>query len=1158
MQGRDGIVVSAPDVTRFLTVNVLALPSLQTCLRAVLAPVVVVAGLAGLAGTGTSASAAGAVDGLSQATAAASCWEIKQNDAASPDGTYWILTPQLKVPTRIYCDQTTDGGGWALIGRGRENWTYSYNGKGTPADIASNVTGTAAFAPRQLDSTIVDGLLGGKRFDDPAYGSGVRVRRALDQGGTQWQETRWMFRANSRDRWSWALAAGFPVATATIGDSSVSNTTTREFGADSAYKRLWTQENSRNNYVRGFTFGQGGIGSTAAASYIYSSAAGGAYGTPFSQVFIRPKITSSDLTFTAVPDAGTPAETIRRAPRNGALATEWGVTGIGAGGSAETAGEVQALAQIGGTVFVGGNFTTVQKGASATGDDRVAHGYLAAFDATTGAYIRSFRPVFDNQVKSLVALPNGKLAAGGEFTTVGGTARRGLVVLDPRTGEVDSGWTTTLENRSGTVSVRGLDVGGDYLYLTGAFTHLVRPGVAERYAKGGARIRLSTGNADNAWNPEFNGTGTAVDASDDGTAVYFSGYFTQMRGGQVADRAAAISTASGADKVSSWQPTFSTNGSARYQQAVKQVGDKVWLGGSQHSMFSYDPSTFALENRHITKEGGDLQAITGGNGLVFGGCHCEHWNYSDSSQYDGMSPGSTNITWSQADKIYYVGAWDAATGDYVPEFSPEMRARQGRGAWALLVASDGTLWAGGTMTTAVKENGANQWVGGFVRFAVRPHTAPAGPTNLSATISAAGTKVKWSATAPAGTTYEVLRNDRVVATTTAKETTLPATAATDRFAVRSADSWGNRSASTRVVSPGGGQSVQTLVPEGSTWSYYFDRDTSVGADWKRSFFDASQWKSGAAPLGFGAGPIATSIDVAAGQSRAVTSYFRKKFTIAPGSTYGQVTLTTRADDGIVVHVNGTEIGRANVGDAVVTANTYALSAPRTATAVADERTFTVPVSALRIGENTIAVEVHSMYRSTPDSSMDVAVNATAGSNAPMPASTTTALVPTGSTWSYYADSATPVPASWKTSAAATGSWRTGAGALGWGSGPIATSIDPPQGTTRPLTTYFRRSFTVQSAAALTSATLTTRADDGIAVYVNGTEIGRSNLPAGTLSASTYALTAPSTAAAVASPVLWDIPLGLLVDGPNSIAVEVHSNYRATPSTSMDLSLVATS
>ncbi|MFI5426963.1 hypothetical protein [Aeromicrobium sp. UC242_57] len=304
----------------------------------------------------------------------------------------------------------------------------------------------------------------------------------------------------SRDRWNWSFGAGFPLASVVIGGSAGSNLTTYEFGADTAYRRLWTYESSRNNYVRGFNFGQYGYGTTSADSYIFSSAGGGQYGTPFSQVFIRPKLMSSDLTFAPISASGTPAETIRAVPKNGSLTSSWGVSGIGNGGSSENASEVQAFAQIGSTMYVGGNFTTVLKGADATGSDRVSQPYLAAFNATTGDYIRSFAPRLNSQVKALKALPNGKLAVGGEFTQVDGTARTGLVVLDPTTGALDPTWTTNLQNNStgGTVSVRGLDTDGTYLYLTGAFTHFVRTGTTTRYAKGGARILLSTGVADGA------------------------------------------------------------------------------------------------------------------------------------------------------------------------------------------------------------------------------------------------------------------------------------------------------------------------------------------------------------------------------------------------------------------------------------------------------------------------------------------------------------------------------------------------------------------------------------------------------------------------------------------------------------------------------------
>jgi hypothetical protein len=54
--------------------------------------------------------------GRARACAAASCAEIRDRNPASADGVWWI-DPSGGDPFEVYCDQTTDGGGWGLVWR---------------------------------------------------------------------------------------------------------------------------------------------------------------------------------------------------------------------------------------------------------------------------------------------------------------------------------------------------------------------------------------------------------------------------------------------------------------------------------------------------------------------------------------------------------------------------------------------------------------------------------------------------------------------------------------------------------------------------------------------------------------------------------------------------------------------------------------------------------------------------------------------------------------------------------------------------------------------------------------------------------------------------------------------------------------------------------
>ena len=85
----------------------------------------------------------------------------------------------------------------------------------------------------------------------------------------------------------------------------------------------------------------------------------------------------------------------------------------------------RALARVGNTIYLGGDFTEVAPELGAPG---VAVARLAAFDATTGVPVASFRPQLDGKVYALVSdSSTNTLYVGGSFTG-------GFAILDATTG----------------------------------------------------------------------------------------------------------------------------------------------------------------------------------------------------------------------------------------------------------------------------------------------------------------------------------------------------------------------------------------------------------------------------------------------------------------------------------------------------------------------------------------------------------------------------------------------------------------------------------------------------------------------------------------------------------------------------------------------------
>ena len=1114
-------------------------------------------------------------DGLSEATAAASCWEIKQNNPRSSDGTYWLQTATMDAPGQFFCDQTTDGGGWVMIGRGREGWETWSQGKGDQTRLQTRPRTPGDFEVVQASHETVNGLLGGTKVSD--LPDGVMVQRAWNHRGSAYQTVRMQF-PKMRD-FIWPFKSAHPVNVKFNREWWVNGGIVWSgFGTNTSWGYVNLIASAQNEYTMGF-----GYGPLASSWYDTSSSTSffhrnGSIINPYAEVYIRPELSSTDSSFRAIGDGGTAAETQKASVSEFATPTTWGVTGNLNGSIQEGSIQVQAFEQVGSTMYVGGNFTGVQKGKN--GSETTSRG-LAAFDATTGDWTgQTFD--FNNQVKDLVELPGGKLLAVGDFTKVNGETHVGTVLIDAATGQIDPSWDLQIRNgNASVVTVKAAKVVGEHIYLAGAFTHLTGNGSSSVYARNGARLDLS-GKPDRSWNPEFNGAVIDIDVDENDSYLYAAGHFTRAHD-LVAENAARLGTGAGAELDQSWSFRHSYF-IGKYQQAVTVGNGRAYFGGSQHSLFGYNTSDMSRTSGSITMQnGGDLQATTASaTGVVYGSCHCSDYAFQDAYQYLALGD-----TWTRADEIQWVGGWDQATGRQIGWTPYRLSSLRSTGAWALEMGDDGALWAGGDFNFSYTSKTDGQWSGGWVRMPARSATAPAVPANLRAADgNAKEVTLKWSSV-PGAESYDILRDDRTIATTTSTSITVPL-GGNNRFFVRAVASDGLRGASTHAYTvDANGQPTQPddstiLVDDDATWAYHWSTD-AVSADWTQTSYDDSSWSRGTAPIGYGAADLGTTLKPGTPKTRPLTTYARTTFTVADPTAIGGVNVSVTADDGAVVYVNGTEVVRQRMNDGAVTAGTYASASVTTASARADRQLVFVPASQLVAGTNTLAVETHLNYRSSSSMTIDGTVQVVAKADVPEPEPQPEPepepapqpdpdkpitpdpdqplevldvsgvnfgeFLPTGQYWNYWNSKDAP-DAAWN-STADLSQWKHGASPLGWGDRDAA----PPfvlAASERPITTYFARDVNLGTISADFELTLDVRVDDGAVIYVNGTEVKRVNMPEGAVTNNTNAKSNVSLGAAKKNLATVSVPRDVLKDGVNRIAVEEHANYAGAVSVSFDL------
>ncbi len=172
------------------------------------------------------------------------------------------------------------------------------------------------------------------------------------------------------------------------------------------------------------------------------------------------------------------------------------------------------------------------------------------------------------------------------------------------------------------------------------------------------------------------------------------------------------------------------------------------------------------------------------------------------------------------------------------------------------------------------------------------------------------------------------------------------------------------------------------------------------------------------------------------------------------------------------------------------------------------------------------------------------------------AASETVLLGRGSTWRYY-DLGVAPDAGWVTGGFDDSAWKSGRAQFGYGENDEATVIEyGPDAAHKYMTAYFRTRFSVDDAGAVKQVVFRLLRDDGAVVFLNGSELFRSNMPQGPINFNTPASSAVG-GADESTFFEYIFPGSVLKNGENLVAVEVHQSGGSSSDLSFDLEIAAT-
>jgi hypothetical protein len=197
-----------------------------------------------------------------------------------------------------------------------------------------------------------------------------------------------------------------------------------------------------------------------------------------------------------------------------------------------------ALSADGKTLYIGGNFNEVSEKPSGTTGASVAVSNVAAINVKTGTPIRGWRPRVsgDGAVVRSLALKNGRVYIGGNFTAVDGKPRKNLAAVDANTAGGGSLLPFDPNVGGDTSYVYALEAGGSKLYAGGGFSKV--NGEPRRNL---AAFSLATGALDPDWKPATSVAKScnfprcspkvrALELGPGGTSLFVGGPFSYITG----------------------------------------------------------------------------------------------------------------------------------------------------------------------------------------------------------------------------------------------------------------------------------------------------------------------------------------------------------------------------------------------------------------------------------------------------------------------------------------------------------------------------------------------------------------------------------------------------------------------------------------------------